>query len=98
MIYFLFATRKFCVICGSMFFQETPDGRRKIIDLIDASGSGDVDTSTVCEVTDGCLKGLTGRKLKVCLLFIVHHGFCKVQVNRRPYHSPCFFLLYLEDS
>lgn len=81
-----------------MFFQETPDGRRKIIDLIDASGSGDVDTSTVCEVTDGCLKGLTGRKLKVCLLFIVHHGFCKAQVNRRPYHSPCFFLWYLEDS
>ena len=48
------------------FFKETPDGRRKIIDLIDASGSGDVDTSTVAEAIDGCVTGLTGRKLRVC--------------------------------
>ncbi|KAK2573431.1 Tripeptidyl-peptidase 2 [Acropora cervicornis] len=32
---------------------------------VDASGSGDVDTSTVCEPTEGCLTGLTGRKLKI---------------------------------
>ena len=48
------------------FFKETPDGWRKIIDLIDASGSGDVDTSTVAEAVDGCVTGLTGRKLRVC--------------------------------
>ena len=48
-----------------LILKETPDGRRKIVDLIDASGSGDVDTSTVCEAVDGCLIGVTGRKLQV---------------------------------
>jgi len=50
---------------GAPGLQETPDGRRKIVDLIDASGSGDVDTSTVCVALDGCLIGVTGRKLQV---------------------------------
>ena len=53
-----------------------PDGRRKIVDLIDASGSGDVDTSTVCEATDGYLNGLTGRKLKVCCMFTLSSFIC----------------------
>ena len=53
-------------LISNFFFKETPDGRRKIIDLIDASGSGDVDTSTVAEAVDGCVTGLTGRKLRVC--------------------------------
>ena len=48
------------------FYKETPDGQQKIIDLIDASGSGDVVTSTVAEAVDNCLTGLTGRKLRVC--------------------------------
>ena len=48
------------------FYKETPDGQQKIIYLIDASGSGDVDASTVAEAVDGCVTGLTGRKLMVC--------------------------------
>ena len=48
------------------FYKETPDGQQKIIYLIDASGSGDVDASTVAEAVNGCVTGLTGRKLMVC--------------------------------
>ena len=37
----------------------------QIIDVVDCTGSGDVDTSTVQEAADGQLKGLYGRKLKL---------------------------------
>ena len=37
----------------------------KVIDRIDASGAGDVDTSTVVEASEGVIAGLSGRKLKV---------------------------------
>jgi len=49
---------------GAAGLQTTPDGRPKIIDLIDGSGAGDVDTSTVVELTDGKLTGLSGRSLQ----------------------------------
>ncbi|CAG9796314.1 unnamed protein product [Diatraea saccharalis] len=46
--------------------QVTPNGDRKVIERFDCSGCGDVDTSTVIkEVVDGCITGLTGRKLKI---------------------------------
>ena len=42
----------------------TTTGERKVIDLIDASGSGDVDTSTKSTpAADGTLPGLSGRPL-----------------------------------
>ena len=52
------------------FIQVTPDGERKIIDLIDCSGSGDVDTSVTRIASDGKILGLSGRELRVLFLQI----------------------------
>ena len=37
--------------------QITTDGKRKVIDRIDASGAGDVDMNKVVEAKDGKIKG-----------------------------------------
>ncbi len=50
---------------GAPALQQTTDGKPKIIDVIDATGSGDVATSTVQKPMDGKLKGLTSRDLTV---------------------------------
>ena len=50
---------------GAPGLQRTSDGRPKIIDVIDATGSGDVTTTTIRKAVDGHLDGLTGRTLTI---------------------------------
>jgi len=57
-------------------FKLTSDSRPKLIDLIDATGAGNVDISTVKNVdADGYIQGLTGRKLKVFNILIRRYKF-----------------------
>ena len=48
---------------GVVGLQTTPDGRPKVIDIVDATGSGDVDMSKVVNPEDGKVTGLSGRVL-----------------------------------
>ncbi len=51
---------------GAIGMQRTPDGRPKVLDLVDATGAGDVDTSTrATTISPACIKGLSGRALHV---------------------------------
>jgi tripeptidyl-peptidase II len=59
---------------GAAGLQVTSDGRPKVIDLVDATGSGDVDMSKVIDLSTAMdagdekvrtIKGLTGRTLKL---------------------------------
>lgn len=45
--------------------QVTTTGERKMFDVIDCSGAGDVDTSITRTVKDGVIEGISGRKLAI---------------------------------
>ena len=79
--------------------QETTDGKPKVVDIVDCSGSGDVVTSTEMQAdADGTLEGLFDRKLAVSSswsnpsgkwrvgakpLFELYPGGCKRKVERK---------------
>jgi len=48
---------------GAPGLQTTPMGTKKVIDIVDCTGSGDVDTSKTASPVDGKLTGLSGRTL-----------------------------------
>lgn len=52
---------------GAPGLQTTTDGKPKVIELMDGSGAGDVDTSTVVKLDEstGTITGLSGKTLKV---------------------------------
>eukprot|EP00899_Mesostigma_viride_P019360 jgi/Mesvir1/27425/Mv25036-RA.1 len=51
---------------GAAGLQVTPDGQPKVVDIVDCTGSGDVDMKTIVKADEsGYIVGATGRKLRV---------------------------------
>ena len=50
---------------GAVGLTTTTDGKPKVIDIIDCTGSGDVSMGAIQEAQDGFIEGVSGRKLQV---------------------------------
>ncbi len=50
---------------GAYGLTETPDGKPKVIDLVDATGSGDVDMALVRKIQNNSVLSVSGRPLKL---------------------------------
>ena len=51
---------------GAAGLQKTSEGKPKILDIIDCTGSGDIDTSKAVEADEsGCIEGYYKTKLKI---------------------------------
>lgn len=50
---------------GAAGLQLTSDGKPKVVDLVDATGSGDIEMNVVAKPADGKITGRTGRTLKL---------------------------------
>jgi tripeptidyl-peptidase-2 len=67
---------------GAPGLQETSDGKRKVIDLLDCSGSGDVETSEKRLAEGGTLALLSGRSLNMSAFSPCPSGEYRVGIKR----------------
>ena len=71
---------------GAAGLSVCPDGRPKIIDILDCTGSGDVDTSTKVDlrgtVSAASLDGLSGRTLKLNPAWVNPSGEWRLGIKR----------------
>ncbi|KCV67585.1 hypothetical protein H696_05982 [Fonticula alba] len=65
-------------------FQVTTDGKPKVLDVVDCTGAGDVDTTHVAKLAEGSLEvtGLTGRTLKLNTAWKIPNGEVRLGVKR----------------
>ena len=66
-----------CACAGAAGLQTTSEGGPKIIDVVDGSGDGDVDTSEVVFASRGIIIGKVGNELRVNRRWINPTGDCR---------------------
>lgn len=67
---------------GAAGLQLTSDGKPKVIDLVDATGSGDVEMTVVAKPADGKITGRTGRALKLGADWKIPSGEVRLGMKR----------------
>ncbi len=67
---------------GAAGLQLTSDGKPKVVDLVDATGSGDVEMTVVAKPADGKITGRTGRTLKLGADWKIPSGEVRLGMKR----------------